>query len=112
MRQLRRVQFRKVYLGEQIFEDNSEVKVGYLNINGLCEGYHAEYLNGDKNLQNLDLLALAETHLQDGTSNATLVELLSNWQVQFRFDSGVGKNTWGSSSLHQNWQPISRWWRT
>ena len=91
MRQLRRVKYRKVYLGEQIFED----KVGYLNINGLCEGYHAEYLNGDKNLQNLDLIALAETHLQDGTSNATLVELLSNWQVRFRFDSGDGKKHMG-----------------
>ena len=47
------------------------------------------------NLQNLDLIALAETHLQDGTSNATLVELLSNWQVQFRFDSGDGKKHMG-----------------
>ena len=95
MRQLRRVQYRKVYLGEQIFEDNSEVKVGFLNINGLCEGYHAEYLNGDINLQNLDLLALAETHLQDGTSNATLAKLLTNWSVQFRFDSGDGKKHMG-----------------
>ena len=95
MRQLRSVKYRKVYLGEQIFEDNSEVKVGYLNINGLCEGYHAQYLNGDLNLQNLDLFALAETHLQNGTNNATLVELLSNWQVQFRFDSGDGKKHMG-----------------
>ena len=95
MRQLRSVKYRKVYLREQIFEDNSEIKVGYLNINGLCEGYHAQYLNGDKNLQNLDFITLAETHLQDGTSNATLDELLSNWHVQFRFDSGDGKKHMG-----------------
>ena len=95
MRTLRALKYRKVYLSEQIYVDNAEMKVGYLNIRGLCEGYHAEYLNGDRNLQNLDLIALAETHLQNSTSNQTLVKLLSNWQVQFRFDSPDGRKHMG-----------------
>ena len=95
MRTLRNVKFRKVYLREQIFVDNNEIKVGYLNINGLCEGFHAQYLNGDQNLLNLDVIAIAETHLQSVTSNATLEELLSNWQIQFRIDSQDGKKHMG-----------------
>ena len=95
MRTLRPLKYRKVYLREQIYVDNAEMKVGFLNIRGLCEGYHAEYLNGDRNLQNLDLIALAETHLQNSTSNQTLVKLLSNWQVQFRFDSPDGRKHMG-----------------
>ena len=46
---------KKRYLREDIFTEES-VKVGYLNINGLMSGYHAEYVNGDYNLQNLDIL--------------------------------------------------------
>ena len=95
MRQFRSVKYRKVFLWEQIFEDNQELKVGYLNINGLMEGYHGEYLNGDKNLLNLDLVAVAETHLQGVTSNATLAEHLNNWQVLFRLDSEDGQKHMG-----------------
>ena len=95
MRTLRSVKYRKVFLREQVFEDNNEIKVGYLNINGLCQAYHGEYLNGDKNLLNLDLIALAETHLQGATSNTALVQLLDNWQVLYRFDSEDGKNHMG-----------------
>ena len=95
MRTLRNVKYRKVYLREQIFVDNNELKVGYLNIHGLCEGFHAQYLNGDQNLRNLDLIAIAETHLQSVTSNATLEELLPNWQIQFRIDSQDGRKHMG-----------------
>ena len=95
MRTLRNVKYRKVYLREQIFVDNNEIKVGYLNIHGLIDGYHAEYLNGDHNLQKLDLIAIAETHLQSGTSKATLEKLLPNWQIQFRIDSEDGKKHMG-----------------
>ena len=45
--------FKKIYLNNDIFEDvQNEIKVGYLNINGLLDGNHAEYLNADKNLLN------------------------------------------------------------
>ena len=88
MRTLRPLKFRKVYLGESIFDpQNHEIKIGYLNINALCEGYSAEYLNGDQNLLNLDILAVAETHLQATTSTATLTQVLKNWHIVDRFDS-------------------------
>ena len=51
MRKFRKYNFKKIYLDEQIFEiEGNETKAGYLNINGLMEGGHAEYLNADLNL--------------------------------------------------------------
>ena len=90
MRLLRNVKFKKVFIKEPIFTDNKEIKIGYININGLVESYHAQYLNGDTNLLNLDMIAVAETHLTAATSNTVLAALLNNWQVQYRFDSGDG----------------------
>ena len=64
-----------------------EIKVGYFNINALRDSYHSEYLNGDHNLLHLDILAIAETHLQATTSTNTLSQVLNNWHVVDRFDS-------------------------
>ena len=51
MRKFRKYIFKKIYLDEPIFEiEGNEIKAGYLNINGLMEGGHAEYLNTDLNL--------------------------------------------------------------
>ncbi len=50
------------YLEDKIFMDESEeVKLGYLNINGLK--HKVEDIDADKNLLNLDCLILAETKL-------------------------------------------------
>ena len=95
MRQLKPVKYRKVYLREQIYVDNTELRLGFLNIRGLCESFHAQYFDGDRNLQNLDMICLAETHLQSATSNMTLEEVLSNWQIQSRFDSPDGRKHMG-----------------
>ena len=52
----------KIYNNSEVFQNNSsEIKIGFLNINGLVDAYHAGYLNSDRNLLNLDLLVLAET---------------------------------------------------
>ena len=49
MRKFNSYRFKKLYLDERIFEDTtSEIKVGYLNINGLLSKEHAEYLNQDE----------------------------------------------------------------
>ena len=78
----------KVYLDESIFKDgSSELKVGYLNINGLLTGLHGDYVNADKNLSHLDLLCLAETHLLRNTTDDNLSSVLSNWEILERFDS-------------------------
>ena len=66
MRKFRQYKFKQIYLDERIFEiDGDEIKVGYLNINGLLDGGHAEYLNADLNLLSLDILLLAETKPDD-----------------------------------------------
>ncbi|MCS5579593.1 MAG: hypothetical protein NZ837_03545, partial [Gammaproteobacteria bacterium] len=85
---------KKRYLREDIFTEES-VKVGYLNINGLMSGYHAEYVNGDYNLQNLDLLALAETHLTKDIANETIEKIMTNWKILDRLDAKDGKHHMG-----------------
>ena len=61
MRKFKPYQFKKKYIFDNIFEDNNDIKLGYFNIRGLCESNHAEYLDNDKNLLNLDFLVIAET---------------------------------------------------
>ena len=87
MRTVRPYQMKKVYLYESVFESGEEVKIGYLNINSLIDGYHAEYLNGDYNLNELDLLAISETHLTRDVSSVMIEQILSNWVVVARYDS-------------------------
>ena len=96
MRKFNSYKFKKIYLDEDIFENGiTEVKVGYLNINGLIDGGHAEYLNEDKNLINLDLLCLAETKLDQSVSSSAVEKKLSNWNVICRYDSNDGTKHMG-----------------
>ena len=91
MKRFRPYKFKKIYLDEKIFQvDDSEVKVGYLNINGLIDGNHAEYINADHNLRNLDILVLAETKLDSHCSKQQLIDTLSNWNIFNRYDSDDG----------------------
>ena len=48
--------------------------------------HHRQYLNEDKNLSNLDILALSETKLKK-ESNEEITKLLSNWILLIRQDS-------------------------
>ena len=91
MKKFRSYQFKKIYLDDKIFNvNNSEIKAGYLNINGLVEGNHAEYLNADHNLRNLDILVLAETKLDSHCSKQQLIDTLNNWNIFNRYDSDDG----------------------
>ena len=81
-------QFKKIYLDQKIFElENQEIKVGYLNINGLLDGHHEHYFNADINLNNLDIIVLAETKLGPKIGNEYLQTSLSNWRIIARYDS-------------------------
>ena len=82
---------KKVYTTETIFENGDEVKVGYLNINNLLNGHHAEYINEDHNLRGLDVLTIAETHLTPNVSTEHIEAVLTNWVVKYRFDSNDQK---------------------
>ena len=58
----RKYEYMNTYLQDQIFSvDLNEVKLGYLNINGLKN--KTEDIDEDKNLLNLDCLVLSETKL-------------------------------------------------
>ena len=91
MRKFRKYNFKKIYLDERIFKiERSEIKVGYLNINGLLDGFHAEYLNADYNLKNLDILVLAETKLDQNSQTDQIINILTNWNLIGRYDSEDG----------------------
>jgi hypothetical protein len=96
-------QFFKVNLDEQIFKNNNDTKIGYLNINGLSK-QHAEYINEDKNLQNLHLLCLSETKFKTG-KQLNLEELMPNWQEKDRFDVNDGKEHMGMIILASKLAP-------
>ena len=96
MKKFRQYKFKKIYLDDKIFKiDNSEVKAGYLNINGLVEGNHSEYLNNDHNLRNLDFLVLAETKLDEQCETQSLRDTLHNWDIFNRYDSEDGSKHMG-----------------
>ena len=95
MRMVRPYCMKKVHLKEAIFEGGEELKVGYLNINSLLDGFHAEYLNGDGNLCNLDILAVAETKMCAGVSNEQIKNVLSKWDILARYDAPDGKKHMG-----------------
>ena len=96
MKKYRKYIFRKIYLDQKIFViDNDEIKVGYLNINGLIDGNHAHYLNADHNLKHLDLLVIAETKLDEKDENMALKEALSYWNIIGRYDAEDGKKHMG-----------------
>ena len=80
--------FFKLYLHEKCFKlDDKDHKTGYLNINGLTDSLHSEYLNADRNLQNLNLLCVSDTRLTQKDTNESLEEVLTNWIVLHRQDS-------------------------
>ena len=96
MRKFRKYIFKKIYLDEPIFEiESNEIKAGYLNINGLMDGGHADYLNADLNLSNLDILVLAETKLDDNCESDQVIKILTNWKMIGRYDAEDGSKHMG-----------------
>ena len=107
MIEFRKYQFRKHFLDEEIFiYKNQEIKAGYLNINGLTDGNHIEYFNLDRNLQDLDLIVLAETKLKKG-DKYLIKEKLSNWQIIGQYDSDDSRKHMGLILLKSNTSCLS-----
>ena len=87
MRKFRLYPFYKVYVEDKVFvNDKLELKIGYLNINDLTAEFHAEYVNADKNLTKLDLLALADTRLGAEHTQSFCADKLDNFNALKRFD--------------------------
>ena len=113
MKKFRSYKFKKIYLDQKIFEiDNCEIRAGYLNINGLVDGNHAEYLNADHNLKHLDILVLAETKLDKHCSDKKLVDALSNWNIFNRYDSEDNIKHMGLMILISNKSTILNMFKT
>ena len=88
--------FFKLYLHEKCFTlDENDFKSGYLNINGLKDALHADYLNADRNLQHLHVICISDTRLTKRDSKKQVEEMLSNWVVLYRQDSGDHKKHMG-----------------
>ena len=100
MRKFRPYKLKKIYLDEEIFRiKEDEIKLGYLNINGLCDGQHAEYLNADLNLLSLDILVLSETKLVNENKSDQIETKLNNWRIIGRYDSEDGSKHMGMMLL-------------
>ena len=96
MRKVRPYQFKKIYNGDEVFmKKDQEIKIAYLNINGVLDADHFIYLNSDKNLLNLDLIVLAETKLTKEISNEDLTEKLGEFHLLKRYDANDGMKHMG-----------------
>ena len=89
-------QFKQVYLDQELFiNPGEEMKVGYININGLYNVESHTMINNDFNLLNLDILVIADTRLSHCESDLQLENNLSNWRVVLREDSNDNKKHMG-----------------
>ena len=81
-------QCKKFYLDQKIFiHSAAELKIGYININGLYSAESCSMLNSDFNLLHLDILLVADTRLSSSDCQSQLEDNLSNWKVILRADS-------------------------
>ena len=81
-------QFKQVYLDQDLFINPSkEMKIGYININGLYNAESCSMINNDFNLLQLDILQIADTRLSNCEGDLQLGNDLSNWRVALREDS-------------------------
>ena len=76
-----------------------EIKIGYLNISDLTAEFHAEYLNDDKNLINLDILVIADSRLNADYETGALQVKLDNYILFARYDSEDASKHMGMVAL-------------
>ena len=89
-------QFKQVYLDQKLFINPvAEMKIGYININGLYSAQSCSIINNDFNLLQLDVLQIADTRLSRCQGDSELEESLSNWRVVLREDSEDNKKHMG-----------------
>ena len=95
--------FKKTYNTESIFiSDEEEIKVGYININDIYESKSTTFINKDSNLLAIDFLVLADTRLSEEISNDVLLQELTNWSIEARYDSEDNKKHMGLLMLKSN----------
>ena len=88
--------FFKEYLDKKVFKiDKDDLKFAYLNTNCLFDALHAECVNADHHLQNVDLICLSDTRLQESTTNEEIESRMFNWIVLHRVDCSDSKKHMG-----------------
>ena len=94
-------QFKQVYLNQELFiNPAAEIKIGYININGLYSAGSCSMINNDFNLLQFDVLQIADTRLTSLEDDTQLEDNLSNWRVVLRADSEDNKIHMGLSLIH------------
>ena len=71
--------FSKTYLKTKVWENKSEFKIGYLNINGLH--HNLNNFDKDSNLANLDFICIAETKLESKIDTEAINNALGKVQI-------------------------------
>ena len=95
--------FHKIYNNVKIFkEPEKEIKIGYININGLYDNKSHTFLNNDKNLLLLDFLVVADTRLNEKQKTCDTENEFTNWKVIERIDSKDGRNHMGLLMLQSS----------
>ena len=84
LRKTRHYIFSKTYLDTKIWNTSSELRVGYININGLL--HNLNNLDKDYNMSNLDFLCIAETKLDESVPDYQVNESLSSFKICYRED--------------------------
>ena len=88
--------FFKIFNNDEVFQrKEEELKVGYLNINGILDANHNDYLNRDRNLHNLHILVVAESKLDHTISDDSLSTSLSFFDILHRIDAGDNRKHMG-----------------
>ena len=96
MRKERPYIFSKLSIQNKCFQiDDTDFKVGYININDLTSSSHSKYLNFDKNLMNLEILCIADSRLTSREDSEYLKDALDNWVLLHRFDCQDGRKHMG-----------------
>ena len=84
LRKTRQYTFSKTYLDTKIWNTSSELRVGYININGLL--HNLNNLDKDYNTGNLDFLCIAETKLDESVTDDQVNEGLNLFKICYRED--------------------------
>ena len=84
LRKTKNYKFSKTYLDTKIWDSPLELRVGYININGLF--HKINYLDKDYNIRNLDYLCIAETKLDNSILDDQIDQNLEHFSILQRQD--------------------------
>ena len=97
MRQNSKYEFTRTYLSEPMFHPElpqhplPDIKIVYLNINGLLDSDHIKDLRADHNLMCADVICIAETKLPPSPETKDDDIKINGFEIKGRYDIEKGK---------------------